>query len=226
MPLTLAQSINQTLHDELARRPEALVFGEDVSVKGGVYGLTRGLRKSFGAGRVFDTILDEQAILGVGLGAALTGLLPIPEIQYLAYLHNAEDQLRGEAATLQFFSQGQYRNPMVVRIAGLGYQKGFGGHFHNDNSVAVLRDIPGLLVAVPAHPSDAPGLLRTLVASAAVDGSVGVFLEPIALYHQRDLLRGRRALAGSVRRAVPVGRRSTSRSDRVGPGRSATARRS
>ncbi len=58
----------------------------------------------------------------------------MPEIQYLAYLHNAEDQLRGEAATLQFFSQGRYRNPMVVRIAGYGYQKGFGGHFHNDNA--------------------------------------------------------------------------------------------
>ena len=165
-PLTLAQSINRALHDELARRPQALVFGEDVSVKGGVYGLTRGLRKAFGAGRVFDTILDEQAILGVGLGAALAGFLPIPEIQYLAYLHNAEDQLRGEAATLQFFSQGQYRNPMVVRIAGLGYQKGFGGHFHNDNSVAVLRDIPGLVLAVPAHPSDAPAMLRTLLAAA------------------------------------------------------------
>jgi 2-oxoisovalerate dehydrogenase E1 component len=188
--LTLAQSINRALHDELARRPETLVFGEDVSVKGGVYGLTRGLRKSFGAGRVFDTILDEQAILGVGLGAGLAGFLPIPEIQYLAYLHNAEDQLRGEAATLQFFSQGQYRNPMVVRIAGLGYQKGFGGHFHNDNSVAVLRDIPGLLVAVPSYPGDAPALLRTLVAAARTDGAVGVFLEPIALYHQRDLFDG------------------------------------
>ena len=186
-PLTLAQSINRALHDELARRPEALVFGEDVSVKGGVYGLTRGLRKSFGGARVFDTILDEQAILGVGLGAALANFLPIPEIQYLAYLHNAEDQLRGEAATLQFFSQGRYRNPMVVRIAGLGYQKGFGGHFHNDNSVAVLRDIPGLVVAVPAHPGDAPAMLRTLLAAAAVDGTVSVFLEPIALYHQRDL---------------------------------------
>jgi 2-oxoisovalerate dehydrogenase E1 component len=186
-PLTLAQSINRALHDELARRPQALVFGEDVSVKGGVYGLTRGLRKSFGGARVFDTILDEQAILGVGLGAALANFLPIPEIQYLAYLHNAEDQLRGEAATLQFFSQGQYRNPMVVRIAGLGYQKGFGGHFHNDNSVAVLRDIPGLVVGVPAHPSDAPAMLRSLLAAAAVDGTVSVFLEPIALYHQRDL---------------------------------------
>ncbi|MEO6502774.1 MAG: thiamine pyrophosphate-dependent enzyme [Jatrophihabitantaceae bacterium] len=186
-PLTLAQSINRTLHDELARRPQALLFGEDVSVKGGVYGLTRGLRKSFGGARVFDTILDEQAILGVGLGAALANFLPIPEIQYLAYLHNAEDQLRGEAATLQFFSQGRYRNPMVVRIAGLGYQKGFGGHFHNDNSVAVLRDIPGLVVAVPAHPADAPAMLRSLLAAAVVDGTVSVFLEPIALYHQRDL---------------------------------------
>ena len=76
---------------------------------------------------------------------------------------------------------------MVVRIAGLGYQKGFGGHFHNDNSVAVLRDIPGLVLGVPAHPSDAPAMLRTLLAAAAVDGTVGVFLEPIALYHQRDL---------------------------------------
>jgi len=186
-PLTLAQSINRTLHDELARRPETLVFGEDVSVKGGVYGLTRGLRKSFGGARVFDTILDEQAVLGVGLGAGLANFLPIPEIQYLAYLHNAADQLRGEAATLQFFSQGQYRNPMVVRIAGLGYQKGFGGHFHNDNSVAALRDIPGLVLGVPAHPSDAPAMLRTLLAAAAADGTVGVFLEPIALYHQRDL---------------------------------------
>lgn len=187
-PLTLAQSINRALHDELARRPQALLFGEDVSVKGGVYGLTRGLRKSFGGARVFDTILDEQAILGVGLGAALVNFLPIPEIQYLAYLHNAEDQLRGEAATLQFFSQGRYRNPMVVRIAGLGYQKGFGGHFHNDNSMAVLRDIPGLVVAVPAHPADAPAMLRSLLAAAVVDGTVSVFLEPIALYHQRDLL--------------------------------------
>jgi 2-oxoisovalerate dehydrogenase E1 component len=72
---------------------------------------------------------------------AQNGFCPMPEIQFLAYLHNAEDQLRGEAATLPFFSNGQFSNPMVLRIAGLGYQKGFGGHFHNDNSVAVLRDM-------------------------------------------------------------------------------------
>ena len=68
------------------------------------------------------------------------GFVPIPEIQFLAYFHNAEDQIRGEAATLPFFSEGRFTNPMVLRIAGLPYQKGFGGHFHNDNS---LCDLPG-----------------------------------------------------------------------------------
>jgi 2-oxoisovalerate dehydrogenase E1 component len=186
-PLTLAQSINRALLDVLAAHPGALVFGEDVAVKGGVYGVTRGLAKKAGTGRVFDTLLDEQTILGLALGAGISGLLPIPEIQYLAYLHNAEDQLRGEAATLQFFSNGQYRNPMVVRIAGYGYQKGFGGHFHNDDAVGVLRDIPGLVIASPARPDDAAAMLRTCAAAAAVDGSVCAFLEPIALYHTRDL---------------------------------------
>jgi len=186
-PLTLAQSINRALVDLLARYPELLVFGEDVAAKGGVYGVTRGLLKRAGAARVFDTVLDEQSILGMALGAGITGLLPVPEIQYLAYLHNAEDQLRGEAATLQFFSQGQYRNPLVVRIAGYGYQKGFGGHFHNDDAVGVLRDIPGLVIASPARPDDAAAMLRTCVAAAAIDGSVCVFLEPIALYHTADL---------------------------------------
>jgi 2-oxoisovalerate dehydrogenase E1 component len=189
-PLTLAQTINATLADALAARPEMLVFGEDVARKGGVYGVTRGLLARFGAGRVFDTVLDEQSILGLALGAGLAGLLPVPEIQYLAYLHNAADQIRGEAATLSFFSQGQYRNPMVVRIAGYAYQEGFGGHFHNDNAVAALRDIPGLIIASPARPEDAAAMLRTCLAAAAADGSVCVFLEPIALYHTRDLYRG------------------------------------
>ena len=171
----------------LERHPETLLFGEDIAAKGGVYGATRGLHGRFGAGRVFDTLLDETSILGLALGSAISGFVPLPEIQYLAYLHNAEDQLRGEAATLQFFSQGQYRNGMVVRIAGYGYQKGFGGHFHNDDSVAVLRDIPGLVIASPSRPDDAAAMLQTCVAAAKVDGSVCAFLEPIALYHTRDL---------------------------------------
>jgi 2-oxoisovalerate dehydrogenase E1 component len=185
--ITLAQAIDGALAEALERHPETLVFGEDVAVKGGVYGVTRGLQARFGERRVFDTLLDETTILGLALGTAISGFVPIPEIQYLAYLHNAEDQLRGEAATLQFFSQGAYRNGMVVRVQGYGYQKGFGGHFHNDNGLGVLRDVPGLVIASPARPVDAASMLRTCVAAAKADGSVCVFLEPIALYHTRDL---------------------------------------
>jgi 2-oxoisovalerate dehydrogenase E1 component len=207
-PATLAESINATLSDALDRDERVIVFGEDVGHKGGVYGVTRGLARRFGSARVFDTLVDEQAILGFGLGAGLAGLLPIPEIQYLAYLHNAEDQLRGEAASLSFFSTGQYRNPLVIRIAGLGYQRGFGGHFHNDNGVAVLRDIPGLVVASPARGDDAAAMLRTCLAAAAVDGTVSVFLEPIALYHVRDLHTDGdgRWLATDTGAHVPIGR--------------------
>jgi len=185
--VTLAQSVNLALGELLETYPGMCVFGEDVGRKGGVYGVTKGLQRRFGAARVFDTLLDEQSILGLALGGGLTGLLPVPEIQYLAYLHNAEDQVRGEAATQQFFSAGQFRNPMVLRVAGYGYQKGFGGHFHNDNAVGVLRDIPGLVIASPARPDDAAAMLRTCLAAAAADGSVCAFLEPIALYHTRDL---------------------------------------
>jgi 2-oxoisovalerate dehydrogenase E1 component len=185
--LTLAETINRALGDVLVQHPEALVFGQDVAVKGGIYGVTRGLLKKAGGARVFDTLLDEQSILGLALGAGVSGLLPIPEIQYLSYLHNAEDQLRGEAATLRFFSDAQFSNPMVTRIASYGYQKGFGGHFHNDNAVGVLRDIPGLIIASPASPQDAAAMLRTCVAAGVAGGSPSVFLEPIALYHTRDL---------------------------------------
>nr|WP_233514644.1 transketolase C-terminal domain-containing protein [Micromonospora sp. LHW51205] len=185
-PLTLAQSINAALADGMLDHPQMAVFGRDVAA-GGAHGVTEGLRDRFGAARVFDTPRDETSILGLGLGAGLAGMLPVPEIQYLAYLHSAEDQLRGEAATMRFFSRGAFRNPMVVRVAALAGEDGLGGHARNDNSVAVLRDVPGLVVAVPARPDDAAPMLRTCLAAARVDGSVCVFLEPAALYHARDL---------------------------------------
>lgn len=186
-PRHLAIQINNALHDLFAKYPDTLLFGEDVAQKGGVYTVTKGLQKAFGPRRVFNTLLDETMILGMAQGFANMGMLPIPEIQYLAYFHNACDQIRGEAASLQFFSNDQYRNPMVVRIAGLGYQRGFGGHFHNDNSIAALRDIPGLVVGCASRGDDAATMLRTLTALSRVDGRVSVFLEPIALYMIKDL---------------------------------------
>lgn len=183
----LALLINNALHDLFCKYPEALLFGEDVAQKGGVYTVTKGLHKAFKNSRVFNTLLDETMILGLAQGYANLGMLPVPEIQYLAYFHNACDQIRGEAASLQFFSNNQYRNPMVVRMAGLGYQRGFGGHFHNDNSITALRDIPGLVVGCPSRGDDAATMLRTLAALAKVDGRVSIFLEPIALYMTKDL---------------------------------------
>ena len=186
---TMAKLINSTLDRLLATYPHMVMAGEDIGHKGGVYGVTLKLQAKHGVHRVIDTLLDEQTILGLGIGLAHNNLLPVVEIQYLAFLHNAEDQLRGEAATLPFFSQGQFTNPMVVRVAGLGYQKGFGGHFHNDNGIAVLRDIPGLLLCCPSNGADAVGLLQEAVRLADEEQRVVVYLEPIALYHTRDLLK-------------------------------------
>lgn len=186
-PRHLAIQIGQALHDIMAKYPESLLFGEDVAQKGGVYTVTKGLHKTFKGSRVFNTLLDETIILGLAQGYANMGMLPLPEIQYLAYFHNACDQIRGEAASLQFFSNDQYRNPIVMRVASLGYQKGFGGHFHNDNSIAALRDIPGLVVGAPSRGDDAATMLRTMTALAKVDGRVCAYLEPIALYMTKDL---------------------------------------
>ena len=186
-PQIMSRLINWALTDLMLTHPEIVLMGEDVGRKGGVYGVTQKLIHRFGADRMIDTLLDEQSILGLAIGMAHNGFVPMPEIQFLAYLHNAEDQIRGEAATLPFFSNGQFTNPMVLRIAGLGYQKGFGGHFHNDNSVAVLRDIPGVILAVPSNGADAAMMLRECVRLAREEQRVVVFLEPIALYPMRDL---------------------------------------
>lgn len=187
MKRNLSQNINFALTDLLIQYPNMVVFGEDVGKKGGVYRVTADLQARFGQRRVFNTLLDETTILGTAIGMAHNGFLPVPEIQFLAYLHNAEDQLRGEAATLSFFSNRQYQNPMVLRIASLAYQKGFGGHFHNDNSIAVLRDIPGVIVACPSNGADAVKMLRSCLSMAQYQGRIVVFLEPIALYMTKDL---------------------------------------
>ncbi|PHR93176.1 MAG: MFS transporter [Robiginitomaculum sp.] len=186
-PMPMARQIGTALADILLQYENTFICGEDVARKGGVYGVTRGLLDKFGPARMVDTLLDEQSILGLAIGAAHNGFVPIPEIQFLAYLHNAADQIRGEAATLSFFSNSQYTNPMVVRIAGLAYQKGFGGHFHNDNALAALRDIPGIIVACPSHGDDARKMLRESVRLAHEERRIVIFLEPIALYQMTDL---------------------------------------
>jgi 2-oxoisovalerate dehydrogenase E1 component len=183
----LAKLLNWTMIDLMAQQQNIVMCGEDIGAKGGVYNVTSKLADKFGPQRIINTLLDEQSILGMAIGLAHNGFLPMPEIQFLAYVHNAEDQIRGEAATLPFFSNGQFTNPMVIRIAGLAYQRGFGGHFHNDNSFAVFRDIPGLIIACPSNGVDAVEMLRESVRLAQEEQRVVIFLEPIALYMKKDL---------------------------------------
>ena len=183
----MSRAIAHTLSTEMQADQNIVVFGEDVGHKGGVYGATHRLQKMVGPVRVFDTHLDEQSILGLAIGLAHNGFLPIAEIQFLAYIHNAEDQLRGEAATLSFFSQAQFSNPMIIRIAGLAYQKGFGGHFHNDNSLAIFRDIPGIIMACPSSAEMAERMLKTALGLARTQRRIIVMIEPIALYPVKDL---------------------------------------
>jgi 2-oxoisovalerate dehydrogenase E1 component len=186
-PQHLAKMLNLALQEAMAEHQHIVMCGEDIAKKGGVYGVTQHLFEKFGPNRVLNTLLDEQSILGLAIGMAQQGFLPIPEIQFLAYVHNAEDQIRGEAATLSFFSNGQYRNPMVIRIAGLAYQRGFGGHFHNDNSFAVFRDIPGVVLLCPSNGVEGVRLVRDAVRLAHEQQRVVILLEPIALYMTRDL---------------------------------------
>jgi len=205
----MSRLLNWALTDLMQQHQEVIMMGEDVGNKGGVYGVTQKLSDRFGPDRVIDTLLDEQSVLGLAIGLGHNGFIPMPEIQFLAYLHNAEDQLRGEAATLSFFSNGQFTNPMVLRIAGLGYQKGFGGHFHNDNSLAVLRDIPGIVIACPSRGDEAAMILRECVRLAREEQRVVVMIEPIALYHVRDLLEDKDNQWASVYpspdRSIPLG---------------------
>ena len=183
----MSKMINYALNDIMLKYNNTLIFGEDVGKKGGVYNITQNLQKKFGLRRVFDSPLDETSILGFALGLAHNGFLPIPEVQFLAYVHNAEDQIRSEAATLSFFSKSQYLNPFVLRLPGLAYQKGFGGHFHNDNSLSVFRDIPGINLACPSNGMDAVKILRASIEKAYSNGEITIVIEPIALYMKRDL---------------------------------------
>ena len=184
-PMTLAEIIGATLTDALAATPEMLVFGP-ATTHGGRHGVTTGAA-GHGGDRVFDSPPDTTTILGLALGAGLAGLLPVPELDCLAALGDGTEQLRAEAATMAYLSSGAYRNPMVLRVPGLAGPFGVGGHLANDNTVTALRDVPGLVVAVPARASDAAPMLRACLAAARADGSVCVFLEPAALYQTRDL---------------------------------------
>ena len=216
-PLTLAQTINAHAH----RRAGGAA--RDAGLRRGCRPQGRRVRRHpraavsrFGAGRVFDTLLDEQSILGLALGAGLAGLLPVPEIQYLAYLHNAADQIRGEARhPAVLLHRASTATRWWCGSPATPTRRASAGTSTTTTRSAVLRDIPGLVIASPARPDDAAAMLRTCLAAAA-SGRQRLRLPRAdrALPHPRPAQDEDGGVAGPLR-PPRAGRRA--RSDRPGP---------
>jgi len=159
--MTYIEAIRSGMRDEMTRDERVIVMGEDVGVKGGVFKATDGLHKEFGEMRVIDTPLAESAIVGVAIGAAINGLLPIAEIQFQDFILPAIDQIVSEAAKIRYRSNGDFHVPMVVRAPfGGGVH---GALYHSQSLEAMFCGVPGLKVVVPSTPHDAKGLLRAAI---------------------------------------------------------------
>ncbi|WP_430296327.1 alpha-ketoacid dehydrogenase subunit beta [Sinomonas sp. B1-1] len=181
-PLTFAKALTTAMADEMRADAGVVVFGEDVGTLGGVFRVTDGLQKEFGADRCFDTPLAESGIAGMAIGMAMNGLRPVIEMQFDAFAYPAFEQIVSHIAKMHNRTRGRVRLPLTIRIP---YAGGIGGvEHHCDSSEAYYAHTPGLKVFTPATVADAYRMLREAIAS---DDPV-VFMEPKKLYWSKDLV--------------------------------------
>jgi 2-oxoisovalerate dehydrogenase E1 component beta subunit len=174
--MTMVQSLNLALREEMRRDERIVILGEDVGRLGGVFRVTEGLQAEFGEERVVDTPLNECGIVGAAIGMAMTGLRPCVEIQFADFIYPAFDQIVNELAKVRYRSGGHFAAPMVIRTPYGGGVRG--GHYHSQSPEAYFVHTAGLKVVIPSSPSDARGLLK-----AAMRGDDPViFMEPKRLY--------------------------------------------
>jgi pyruvate dehydrogenase E1 component beta subunit len=174
--LNMVQAINLALIQEMEKDGRVLLLGEDVGANGGVFRVTEGLQKRFGANRVVDTPLAESGIIGTAIGLAMGGLRPVPEIQFDGFLGPAYDQICSHAARMRTRTRGAFQVPLTIRVP-----VGGGIHapeLHSDSPEAIYAHTPGLKVVMPSSPYDAKGLL---VASIR-DPDPVMFFEPKRIY--------------------------------------------
>src|ERR1700752_3428661 len=180
--LTMAQAINRALHDAMAADERVLVFGEDVAKLGGVFRVTEGLAETFGDQRCFDTPLAESALIGISIGMALRGFVPVPEIQFDGFSYPAFDQVVSHLAKYRTRTRGEINMPVTVRIPSFG---GIGAaEHHSDSTESYWAHTAGLKVVVPSSPADAYWLLRHAIACP----DPVVYLEPKRRYQGRDMV--------------------------------------
>ena len=178
--LTMAQAINRALHDAMAADERVLVFGEDVAQLGGVFRITEGLTETFGAQRCFDTPLAESAIIGMAIGLALRGFVPVPEIQFDGFSYPAFDQMVSHLAKYRTRTRGEVDMPVTVRIPSFG---GIGAvEHHSESTETYWTHTAGLKVVAPSSPSDAYWLLRHAISSR----DPVIYLEPKRRYWGRE----------------------------------------
>jgi 2-oxoisovalerate dehydrogenase E1 component len=203
--INMVTAIRRTLDHELEINPRIVLFGEDVGPKGGVHAVTLGLQAKHGEGRVFDTSLSEEGIIGRAVGMALAGLMPVPEIQFRKYAEPATEQIN-DCGTMRWRTANRFAAPMVVRIPG-GFFK-CGDPWHSQTNEVQFVHNPGWQVAVPSNAEDAVGLLR-----AALRGN-----DPVIFFEHRAMLDdvwARRPYPGDDY-VLPFGRaRRTRRGDAI-----------